>query len=192
MARRVPLGRALLALAVVAGVLALAGCGKDAVDAGGLTAGERKAAQGALDSLQGSNIALQLVAITQWLQNPPAECRIRLVSRKPVTHAVYVFWIPWLAAEPYVWLNMTVTGDPHASTFDLGTVAPVLPGGKLNPDGRTIRPGSVDTTLLARYGAQQAKKSQELLREHGGDVFAEPGARCRLLANGSLRLLPAA
>ena len=142
--------------------------------------------------MQDSNISLQLVSITRWVQGAPAACRIRLVSQNPSTYKVYVFWIPWLAATPYVWLDMKVTDDPRTSTFHLGTAQPVLPGGRLNPGGRTINRGSVDTTLLSRYGPEQARKSREILVARGGDVFAKPGARCQLLRNGSLRLLPSA
>ena len=152
---------------------------------------ERTAAQSALDELQNSNISLQLVTITRWVQNVPAACRIHLVSRNPNTYKVYVFWIPYLAAEPYVWLNMKVTNDPRTSTFHLGTSEPVLlPGGRLSANGRSVNPLSVDTTLLSRYGPQQARKSHQTLVAHGGDVFAKPGAKCQLLTNGSLRLLP--
>jgi len=183
--------RARLLVVIAAGVLALAGCTSNAVDSGGLTARQRTAAQNALDGLQNSNISLQLVAITKWVQTVPAACRIRLVSQNPSRYKVYVFWIPYLAAEPYVWLNMNVTDDPRTSTFHLGTVeSVVLPGGRLNRNGRTVNRGSIDTTLLSRYGAQQVRKSHELLVAHGGDVFATPGARCQLLKNGSLRLLP--
>ena len=59
--------------------------------------------------------------ISRWVQNAPAACRIHLVSGNPNTYEVYVFWIPYLAAEPYVWLNMEVTKDPRTSTFHLGT-----------------------------------------------------------------------
>lgn len=144
-----------------------------------------------MDGLQSSNISLQLVTITRWVQNVPAACRIHLLSRNPNTYRVYVFWIPWLAAEPYVWLDMKVTNDPRTSTFHLGTSEPVLlPGGRLSANGRTVNPRSVDTTLLSRYGAQQARKSQKTLIAHGGDVFTKPGARCQVLMNGSLTLLP--
>jgi hypothetical protein len=184
-------GRIRLLIVAAAGVLALAGCGGSAVDSGGLTAHERKAAQSAVDSLQHSNISLQLVAITHWVQSVPAACRVHLVSKNPRTYNVYVFWIPYLAAEPYVWLNMKVTADPQTSTFHLGTAEPVLlPGGRLNANGRSINPRSVDTTLLSRYGAQQARISQQTLVAHGEGAFAKPGARCQVLANGSLRLLP--
>jgi hypothetical protein len=184
-------GRARLLIVIAAGVLALAGCGSNAVDSGGLNAGDRTAAQSALDSLQNSNIPFQLVAITKWVQRVPAACRVRLVSRNPSTLKVYVFWIPYLAAESYVWLNMKVTDDPRTSTFHFGTSEPVLlPGGRLSPDGRTVNPRSVDTTILSRYGPQQARKSRQLLTSHGGDVFAKPGASCQVLQNGSLRLLP--
>jgi hypothetical protein len=191
MTRRALFGRARLLIVVAAGVFALAGCGGNAVDSGGLNAGDREAAQSALDSLQKSNISFQLVAITKWVQRVPAACRVRLVSRNPSTVKVYVFWIPYLAVEPYAWLNMKVTNDPRTSTFHLGTSEPVLlPGGRLSANGRAVNPRSVDTTILSRYGPQQARKSRKLLLTRGGDVFAKPGARCQVLANGSLRLLP--
>jgi hypothetical protein len=181
--------RLLVVLIVTAvGVLGLAGCGSSASGSGGL---DRAAAQRALDELQGSNIPLQLVTITKWVQKVPAACRIHPVSGSSKTYDVYVFWIPYLAAEPYVWLNMTVTGDPRTSTFHLGTSDPVLlPGGRLNANGRSINQRSVDTTVLSRYGAQQDMKNHKTLIAHGGDVFAKPGASCQLLTNGSLELLP--
>jgi hypothetical protein len=183
--------RARLPIVAMLAGLVLAGCGSGSADSGGLTTHDRAAAQGALDELQGSNIPLQLVAITRWVQKVPAACRVRLASRDPDTYDVYVFWIPYLAAEPYVWLNMKVTKDPKTSTFHLGTSEPVLlPGGRLSSNGRAVNPRSVDTTVLSRYGPKQAKKSHDTLVAHGGDVFAKPGATCQLLTNGSLRLLP--
>lgn len=182
--------RTRLLVVTVAGALALAGCTSDAVDSGGLTAGERASAQRAVDELQDSNISTQLVTITQWVQSVPAACRIRLASRNPSTFKVYIFWIPWLAAVPYVWLNMNLTDDPRTSTFHLGTAQPVLPGGRLKRDGRAVNRASVDTTLLSRYGPQQARKSRQIMVAHGGGIFAKPSARCQVLQNGSIRLLP--
>lgn len=184
----------LVALAVAVGTVAvaLAGCGGSRTDKNGFTPRERKAAQAALDSFQNTNISYQLVAMTQLTQSVPSACQIRLVSKSPRTYKIYVFWIPWLAAEPYVWLNMDVpAADSKASTMKLGLSEPILPGGRLSRDGQSINRGSVDTTLLSRYGEDQEKKSQALLVEHGGDVFAKPSAKCQLLKNGSLRLLPA-
>lgn len=183
-------GRARLPIVIAAGVLALAGCGSDAVDSGGLTAHERETAQSTVDSLQNSNISLQLVNITKWVQSVPAACRIRLASRSPSTFQVYVFWVPWLAAAPYVWLDMSLTDDPRTSTFHLGTAQPVLPGGRLKRDGRSVNRASVDTTLLSRYGPDQATKGRQIMLAHGGGAFAKPGARCQVLQNGSIRLLP--
>jgi hypothetical protein len=183
-------GRAGLLVVIAAGALALGGCTADGADSGGLTASDRKAAQTAVDSLRDSNIANQLVTITQWVQSVPAACRVRLASRDPETYQVYVFWIPWLAAAPYVWVDMSVTGDPRTSTFHLGTSQPVLPGGRLNLDGRTVNRASVDTTLLSRYGPEQARKSRQLMVARGRGVFAKPSARCQVLQNGSIRLLP--
>jgi hypothetical protein len=183
--------RARLLLVAALGALALAGCGSSGVDSGGLTAHDRTAAQRAMDELQQSNIPLQLVTITKWVQEVPAACRVHLVSRTPEAYEVYLFWIPYLAAEPYVWINMKVTGDERTSTFRLGTSDPVLlPGGRLNSNGRSVNQRSVDTTVLSRYGALQDSKNHKTLIAHGGGVFAKPGARCQLLTNGSLRLLP--
>ena len=189
--------RARLLVVAAAGVLALAGCGshgggsaKGVVDSGGLTAQDRQAAQRVLDGLQNSNISFQLVSITRWVQRVPAVCRVHLSSRSSTKLEVYVFWIPWLAAEPYAWLNMNVGTDPRKGAFHLGTVEPVLSGGRLKRNGRSISPGSIDTTLLSRYGPRQARKGRQILAAHAGDVFAEPGARCQVLKNGSLRLLP--
>ena len=156
---------------------------------GGLSATEREDAQAALDKLQASNISFQLATITtRWAQNVPAACRVGLASRNPDTFKVYVFWVPWLAAEPYIWLNMDLRNDP--GTFSLGTTQPVLPGGRLTKNGRTVNRLSVDTTLLARYGPEQAKKGHQILVDHGRAVLALPGATCQVLKNGSLRLLP--
>ncbi len=159
------------------------------VGSGSLSAVEREAAQTALDALQDSNISLQLTTITtRWAQNIPATCRVGLVSRSPDRFKVYVFWVPWLAAEPYIWLNVDLRNQP--GTFSLGTTQPVLPGGRLTKNGRTVNRLSVDTTLLARYGPEQAKKGREILVAHGRAVLALPGAPCQVLKNGSLRLLP--
>ena len=157
------------------------------VGAGGLSAQQRRDAQAAVDGLQDSNISLQLVTIsTRWVQSVPATCRIRPVSAN--AYKVYLFWVPWLAAEPYVWLDMRVTNDPKTSTFHLGATQPVLPGGRLTKNGRNVNRLSVDTTLLSRYGEEQAKKGRQIMLAHGGDVFAKPGASCEVLKNGAIRL----
>jgi hypothetical protein len=182
--------RALAVLAAAAGVAAVAGCGSDGVDSGGMTVGDRKAAQASMDALRDSNISQQLVTFTETLQSVPAACRVHLVSRDPRTFEIYVFWVPWLGSESYTWLDMTITKDASQGTFTLGTEKPVLPGGRLLPDGHSVDPYSVDTTLLSRYGPEQARKNREVLTAHAGNVFSKPSARCRLLTNGTLRLVP--
>ena len=160
--------------------------------AGGLSSSQRADAQAVLDALQGSNIALQITTVTTWVQNLPSTCRVRVAAEEPRSYDVYLFWTPWLAAQPYVWLTMRIpAGEPAKGDYSLGTADPVLPGGKLNADGRTINPASVDTTLLSRYGAEQAAKGKALMLEHAGDALKEPGAGCQVLKNGGLRLLPA-
>jgi hypothetical protein len=111
------------------------------------------------------------------------------VSRNPNRFKAYVFWVPWLAAEPYIWLNMDLTDGLHAGAFTLGTTQPVLPGGRLTRNGRSVNRLSVDTTLLSRYGQEQVQKGREIMAAHGGDVLSSPGATCEVLKNGSLELL---
>ena len=142
---------------------------------GGLTVQERNEAQSALDGLQKSNISFQLVAISRWLQRVPATCRVRLVSQNPSTYEVYVFWVPWLASNPYVWLDMNFKDDPQNGTFQLGATQPRLP---------------VGGALLSQYGSEQARKGRELMLANAGGAFAKPGAACQVLKNGSLKLRP--
>ena len=137
---------------------------------GGLTAGERVDAQRALDGLQDSNISLQLATITtKWAQNAPATCRVGLVSRNPSRFKVYVFWVPWLAAEPYIWLNMNLADDPHASTFTLGATQPVLPGGRLTRNKRLER-ASGRTSCIADEDVNPSIACECLIHE-ARDVF---------------------
>jgi hypothetical protein len=156
---------------------------------GVLTPAERADAQRALDGLQDSNISFQLATTTKkWAQSAPATCRVALVSRNPNRFKVYVFWVPWLAAEPYIWLNMNLANDQQQSTFTLGTTQPVLPGGRLTRNGRSVNRLSVDTTLLSRYGPEQAAKGRKIMVAHAGGVLTKPGATCEVLQNGSLKL----
>ena len=177
-------------LAAAALTTLVAGCGGGGIDSGGLTAGGRKAAQTALTSLDGTNVSLQLLGITNSVQAPPAACHLHVVSKQTGAFRVYVFWIPWLGSEPYTWLDMQVGKDKSKDTFDLGTEKAVLPGGVLTSNGRSVNPYSQDTTLLSRYGPAQARKSREVMRAHAGDAFTKPGANCQLLTNGYLRLVP--
>jgi hypothetical protein len=178
----------LLAAAAVAAFL-LAGCGSQK-DAGGLTAGDRNTAQAVLNTLHESNIAVQLVAISNNVQAIPAACRVHLLRNGSGNLHVYVFWVPWLGGEDYTWLNMTIAKDTSKDRFQLGLEHPVLPGGRLSQNGTGVVPGSNDTTLLSLYGPQQARKSHELLVGHAGDAFSKPGANCQVLRNGDIRLLP--
>jgi len=182
--------RVTAALFAVACASLLAGCGGGGVDSGGLSGGDRGAARAALDGLSNTNISRQLVDITETVQNVPSACRVHLVSRDPHTFRVYVFWVPWLGSQSYTWLDLTITKDPSQGRFHMGTAKPVLPGGRLSPDGRSINPFSLDTTLLTRYGPAQARKNHEVLLAHAGNVFSKPTARCQVLMNGNLRLVP--
>ena len=146
--------------------------------------------QAALDALHGSNVSLQVVTTTKIVESIPATCRVHLLSKNPATFRVYVFWIPWLGSEAYTWLDMKVTKDPAQDTFVMGTAKPVLPGGLLTANGRSVDPFSQDTTILSRYGPQQAKKNRDVLMAHAGNAFQKPGARCQALSNGDLRLVP--
>jgi hypothetical protein len=180
--------RALLLAAAT--ILIVAACGSGGADSGGLTSGDRSAAQAALDRMHGSNISLQLATITRTVQAVPAACRVHLASEDPRRFKIYVFWVPWLGSEPYTWLHMTIAKNPSDGEFHLGTATSVLPGGRLSRNGQSVDPWSLDTTILSRYGPQQVKRNKEAVMAHAGDAFAKPGANCQVLQNGDLRLVP--
>jgi len=153
-----------------ASVATLTGCGGTSRDSGGLTAGERDDAQRAMNALQGSNIPLQLVGMTTVAGIAPAACRVHLVSTKPNTYKVYVFWVPFEATRPYTWLEMRITSDSSRDTFHLETAPPVV----RKDAGRGAR----------------ARADRHVLMAHAGDSFTKPGAPCQVLMNGYLKLLP--
>jgi hypothetical protein len=179
-----------LAVVAIASAAALAGCG-GGVDSGGLTAGDRSAAQAAMDALQTSNIPAQLVDLTATAGLAPAACQVHLESKDPSTFKVYVFWIPYIGPQSYSWLDMTITKDASLDKFHLGTAASVLPGGDQLPGGAAVAPAMPDyDTPLSQYGPQQAKVNERVLMAHAGNVFTKPEAKCQVLMNGYLRLMP--
>src|SRR5581483_11874653 len=115
------LTRALVTLA--AAPVFLVACGAS-VDSGGMTAGDRRAAQLAMNALQHSNISIQLVGLTTVAGRAPAACRVHVLSRKEQRFGVYVFWVPYDEARPYTWFSMTITQDPAEDTFHVGTAPP--------------------------------------------------------------------
>jgi hypothetical protein len=180
-------------LAALGGALALAtaACGGTGVDSGGLSSADRSAAQAAMSALHGSNIPVQVVAISENVQEPPAACRVHVISRQPRRFLVYLFWTPWLAGEDYTWLTMTLTDHRADDRFHLGSAHPVLPSGQLSANGRSIVPWTVDTTLLSQYGPVQARKTHRVLLANAGSAFSKPTSRCEVLMNGDLKLLAA-
>jgi hypothetical protein len=159
-----------LALAGTAAAAVLAGCGGSSRDAGGLTAGERKDAQLAMNALQQSNIPVQLVGLSTVAGLAPAACRVHLVSRHPSTFRVYVFWVPFDRRRPYSWLDLTITPDRALDAFHLGTARPV------------------DAAASSR--AARARIDRGVLLAHSASTFTKPGADCQVLMNGYLKLLP--
>jgi hypothetical protein len=144
-----------------------------------------------MDVLQDTNIPRQLINFTSTAGLAPATCRVHVQSRDPHTFRLYIFWIPYLGAQSYIWLNATIAPDKARDRFHVETEAPVLPGGTLTPDRKDIIPGSADyDTPLALYGPQQVEKNRQVLRAHAGNVFAKPRAKCQVLQNGYLRLVP--
>jgi hypothetical protein len=152
--------------ATVASVILLTGCAGRATDAGGLTAADRTAAQSAMNALHGSNIALQLVNVSDVAGAPPSACRVHLVARKPSTSfRIYVFWVP-MGTHQYAWMTMLIGADASLDSFHLSF-------DPLSPPGRSH------------------SMSERMMLAHAGDAFGRPGGGCRLLKNGDLRLVPA-
>lgn len=143
-----------------------------------------------MSALDGSNIPALVLEISGDVQEVPAACRVHMTSDNSHSFGVYLFWVPWLAGEDYTWLNMTLAKDRSNDRFHYGSAHPVLPGGQLSANGRSVVSWSVDTTLLSQYGPQQAHKNHAELVAHAGNAFDNPGAGCEVLANGDLRLAP--
>jgi hypothetical protein len=178
------------AAAVVLAVL-LAGCGGGGVDSGGLTAGDRNDAQAAFDALHTSNIPTQLLNLSATAGRVPAACRVHLASKNPSTFNVYIFWIPYVGPQSYTWLNMQITKDANRDKFHLGSAPAVLPGGVQLPGGQMVVAPLADyDTPLSKYGPQQDRRNRQFLLAHAGQTFQKPGARCQILRNGYLQLLP--
>jgi len=179
-----------VSLAIVVLALALAGCGGGS-DAGGLSAADRNAAQMAVNTLQGSNIPTQLVDLTATAGLVPAACQVHLVSRRPYTFDVYVFWIPFIGPQAYSWLSMRIGADLTNDRFHLGTAPAVLSAGGVRlGNGATVPPTFADYDPLSAFGPRQNAINRRVMRSHAGDAFAKPGGRCQVLKNGDLRLEP--
>ena len=168
-------------LALLAATLALAGCGGGAVDSGGLTASDWNDAQSAMNLLQRSNIPTQLVNLTATIGLPPAACRVHLESTHPKTFVVYVFWVPFVSSRAFTWMAMTIGSNTGKDAFHLGA-EPVLPPAAASLTG--------SGTLVSQLGPRQTARNQAVMKAHAGDAFSKPGARCQVLRNGYLRLLP--
>jgi hypothetical protein len=148
-------------------LLFVAGCGGGArVDANGMTASDRKAAEAALRSLRTTSIPSALVQMTAIAAAAPDVCRIRLVSSHPRRFRLFLFWSPQLhedrqagANEPtYTWLDATLGDEIVTSSFRVGH----------------------ENTRAPRA---------RVLDAHAGDILSAPAADCQLLVSGNLRLL---
>jgi hypothetical protein len=146
----------------VATTVVLAGCGSGSaqVDRGGFTASDRKVAQAVLDTLRQTNIPTTLAVLTTAAATAPAVCKMHLVSAKPRTFKLFIFWIPSSLSPgaTYTWLEATIGQQVLQDTFHIG------------------------------HSDANAPKAQ-VLKSHSGDAFSKPVEECQLLINGYLRLL---
>ena len=114
--------------------------------------------------------------ITKIVESIPSACRVHLVSKRPGD-------VPGLRVLDSVARLAAV----HVARHDghQGSGAGHVPPGdgearasRRAADGERAERRSLleDTTLLSRYGPQQAKKNQEVLMAHAGNAFEKPGA----------------
>jgi hypothetical protein len=101
-----------LALGALAGAALLAGCGGGGkVDRGGFSAGDRRAAQAALDLLTQTSVktvAVNLIATV----GVPAACRVHIEARQPLTFKLFMSWIPTRgSSRTYAWLQAVIGPD---------------------------------------------------------------------------------
>jgi hypothetical protein len=172
--------RSHLRLALAAGAaaatagLVLTGCGGGGVDSGGLSSSDRKAAQNVLDTLQNTSIPTTLVSLTATAGLVPQACRVHLESRKPSTFKLFVFWKPYV---PPGYAPATNAGADDVQQQSYSWIAATI-GDNVNND--TFHLGHAPSAL------PRAK----VMASNAGNVFSKPGARCQVLQNGYLRLLP--
>jgi hypothetical protein len=162
-----PLDLALLGMAAVTSAVVLTACGGGGggVDRAGFTAGDRAAAQAALDSLRSTSVPTTLVQETGIAAAVPDVCQIRVQGGTPARFELFLFWTPAKISDPvlgagdaaYTWFQATLSANTVEDTFHLGHANAKLP--------RT-----------------------QVLNAHSGDVFSKPSARCQLLMNGYLKL----
>ena len=108
----------------------LAGCGRAGrVDSGGLTAGDRAAAQKALDLLQPTAIPTTLLSISQTAGAVPKVCRVH--RREDGTYDLFIFWKPYDRQQAYAWLNGSVTQSTTNDHFHVGYAAGTSSGKQL-------------------------------------------------------------
>lgn len=157
---------AVAAIALSAGALSGCGGGSGKVDAGGLTAGDRKAADAIFRQLQSTPIPSALVQETAIAAAAPDICRLRLQSESPRRFRLFIFWTPQADPNPeigadlatYTWLDATLGEHIFESRFRVGHADSRLPRAKV-------------------------------VRSQAGNVLTKPGGSCVLLSNGYLRLL---
>jgi hypothetical protein len=90
----------------------LAGCGGSAkVDSGGFTAGDRKAAQKALDTLSKTAVLTAAVNLVATVGVPDA-CRVHIERRDPLTFKLFMSWIPDEGSlRTHAWLQAVIGPD---------------------------------------------------------------------------------
>ena len=141
-----------------ASAVVLSACGgSDPVDSGGMTSGDRAAAQRALDQLQGTAIPRTLLSLSAAASAIPQACQVHL--RGKGLFDVFLFWKPYAPPQSFAWLTGTIGERAANDRFRVG-YAPAL------------------------------SSARTLLKANAGGTFSKPQARCQILANGSLQLLP--
>jgi hypothetical protein len=115
-------------LAVLAGAL-LAACGGGSVDAGGFSAGDRSAAQNALDQLEGTAIPTTLVSLSATAGAIPQVCQVH--RRGNGEFGLFLFWQPVSTQQAFTWLTAMISGDNTKDRFHLGFAPGQSSGAKL-------------------------------------------------------------
>ena len=115
-ARRSLLLPAALAAAVV---LAACGAGKPALDQGGFSADDRKAAEKALAALGQTAVWTTAAKATYTQGFPPTRCVVHIQKRKPMTFDVLMTWVPEQrnANRTFTWLQAVIGPDGSSPFF---------------------------------------------------------------------------
>jgi hypothetical protein len=105
----------------VASAALLSACGGGrGVDAGGFSAGDRKAARAVLTLLAQTAVYVTATETSYTEGFPPTACAVHIETRKPLTFKVFMSWVPPRGTNrTYSWLQAVIAPEGLKQAYSL-------------------------------------------------------------------------